>query len=149
MSNIRNPKLKFVKSWRWESTVEEYAKQHLIGYSLNVPCGQSEIGSVRLDIDPNMKPHAVYDMFKTGLDYPDNTFDSIISDPPWKIDYYHRAKLFFELVRVCKVNGIIIYNATWIPTSKMVEFIEVYTRQSAEFANCSQISLFKKVKDRI
>ena len=61
--------------------------------------------------------------------------------------YYFRPKLFFSLVEVCKVGGRIIYNATWIPTSKYVELKETHIRQSSQFSNVSIISVFEKIAD--
>jgi hypothetical protein len=77
----------------------------------------------------------------------DNTFDTVVSDPPWKIGFYQRMKPFFECVRVCKVRGRIIYNAYWIPTSKFVELKEVWVRQDTDWSNTSVISVFKKTSD--
>ena len=86
-----------------------------------------------------------YDFFNDSLPFSDNTFDTIISDPPWKIGHYFRPKLFFKLVEKCKIGGIIIYNATWIPTSKYVKLKEVWVRQSSQFSNVSIISVFEKI----
>mgnify|MGYP001578613612 FL=1 len=88
-----------------------------------------------------------YDFFKDKLDFPDNTFDTIISDPPWKIGHYFRPKLFFSLVEKCKVGGTIIYNATWIPTSKYTKLKETWIRQSSQFSNVSIISVFEKTAE--
>lgn len=83
------------------------------------------------------------------MTFPSNSFDTVVSDPPWKIGYYERFKPFFECVRVCKVGGLIIYNATWIPStpSKDAELMEIFVRQDNDFSNTSIISVFKKVKD--
>jgi ubiquinone/menaquinone biosynthesis C-methylase UbiE len=129
----------------WEEEISEFVKSKIKGKSLNVPCGSSEIGDVRIDIDPNSKATEVGDMNK--INYPDNSFDTVISDPIWKLNYYKRPRQFFELVRVCKVGGLIIFNATWIPTSKAVELKETYIRRSAQFGNVSVISVFEKVRN--
>jgi hypothetical protein len=54
---------------------------------------------------------------------------------------------FFECVRVCKVGGVIIYNAYWIPASKVVKLKEVVIRQDVEWSNTSIISIFEKMAD--
>ena len=82
-----------------------------------------------------------------NLPFEDNTFDTVISDPPWRIGFYHRMKPFFECVRVCKVKGRIIYNAYWIPTSKLVRLEEVWVRQDTDWSNTSVISVFEKISD--
>jgi hypothetical protein len=135
----------FQESWVWEKEISEFIKDRLKGYSLNVPCGTSKIGDERLDIDPKMSMRQAYDMFKNKLPYDDSKFDTVISDPPWKMGHYLRPRLFFELVRVCKVGGIIIYNATWIPSSKFTKLIETRIRMSGDFSNVSILSVFEKI----
>jgi hypothetical protein len=139
--------LNFRPAFMWEEEIEEFVKKKIKGYSLNVPCGKSKLGDVRIDLDPELSMRGAYDFFKDDLDFPDNTFDTIISDPPWKIGHYFRPKLFFKLVEKCKVGGIIIYNATWIPTSKYVKLKECWIRQSSQFSNVSIISVFEKIKE--
>ena len=147
MKNGFNRQLMFKEAFVWEKEVEDFVRERVKGYTLNVPCGTSKIGDVRLDIDPNLSMREAYDFFKDKLPYPSNTFDTVISDPPWKIQHYFRPKLFFPLVEVCKVGGQIIYNATWIPTSKYVKLEETWIRQSSQFSNISIISIFTKIAD--
>ena len=80
------------------------------------------------------------------LPFPDNSFDTVIQDPPWKIGYYQRMRPFFECVRVCKIGGQIIYNAYWIPTSRIVKLKEIWIRQDDPWSNTSIISIFHKIK---
>lgn len=131
----------------WEQEIEDFVKERMKGYTLNVPCGTSKLGDVRLDADTKMSMREAYNFFKDKIPYPKNTFDTVISDPPWHVGHYFRPKLFFSLVDVCKVGGIIIYNATWIPTSKYVKLKEAYIRQSSQFSNVSILSVFEKVED--
>jgi hypothetical protein len=136
--------LQFREAFIWEKEIEDFVKEKMQGYTLNVPCGQSKLGDERLDIDKRFSMKKAYDMFKENLPYKNNTFDTVISDPPWKVGHYFRPRLFFELVRVCKIGGHIIYNATWIPQSKHTKLIETHIRQSASFGNVSIISIFEK-----
>ena len=142
---VRNPKLKFKKSMIWEPSVEEFVKQQISGYTLNVPCGDSLLGNERVDMDAERNPTKIADM--NEIPFANNTFDTVISDPPWHINFFHRPRQFFELIRVCKVGGKIIFNATWVPTSKAVELKEVWIRQSTDFSNASMLSVFEKTTD--
>jgi ubiquinone/menaquinone biosynthesis C-methylase UbiE len=137
------------KCWIWNDSVTNFVKDKIEGYSLNVCAGKNPICNVNLDLDPQDKSILKGDM--RLLPFKSNTFDTVVSDPPWKIGYYERFKPFFECVRVCKVGGRIIYNATWIPStpSKDVELKEVWVRQDNDFSNTSIISMFEKVKDTI
>lgn len=130
-------------SWIWNKSVEEFVQGFVRGYSLNVCAGSSRIGDVRVDLDPKDKSVLKADMI--DLPFENETFDTVIQDPPWKIGYYRRMKPFFECVRVCKVGGRIIYNAYWIPTSKAVQLERVEIRQDKPWTNTSVISIFKKV----
>jgi len=137
--------LDFRPAFIWEKEIEDFVKDRMKGYTLNVPCGTSQLGDIRLDIKADFSMREAYDFFNDSLPFSDNTFDTIISDPPWKIGHYFRPKLFFKLVEKCKIGGIIIYNATWIPTSKYVKLKEVWVRQSSQFSNVSIISVFEKI----
>lgn len=136
--------LNFRPAFQWEAEIEDFVKQRIRGYTLNVPCGTSKLGDERLDLDPNLSMRQAYDFFKDQLPFPDNTFDTVISDPPWAVGHYFRPKLFFTLVEKCKIGGQIIYNATWIPTSKYTRLKETWIRQSYQFSNVSVISIFEK-----
>lgn len=133
------------KSWVWPNLVTEKVRPFIQGYSLNVCAGLSELGDIRLDIDPKLPTVQKADM--NALPYPDNTFDTVVSDPPWKINFFHRQRPFFEVVRVCKVGGRIIYNCTWRPISKYVKLEKVYLRTDNNWANISAIWIFKKIKE--
>ena len=140
-----NSKTKLIDSWVWNGEVSDYVKDKVKGYSLNVCAGKSKIGDVKIDLDPQDKSVIKGDMRE--LKFKDNTFDCVIQDPPWKIGFYQRMKPFFECVRVCKVGGIIIYNAYWIPTSKYTKLKECIIRQDTDWSNTSIISIFEKVGD--
>lgn len=135
------------KTWIWNETVTAFVKDKIKGYSLNVCAGLNPICDVNLDLDPKDKKILKGDM--RLLPFSSNTFDTVVSDPPWKIGYYERFKPFFECIRVCKLGGKIIYNATWIPRSPMgdVKLISCHIRQDNDFTNVSVISVFKKVKN--
>ena len=136
-------KTKLQKCWVWNKKVSDFVKEKLYGHSLNVCAGMNELGSVKLDLDPQDRSIIRGDMI--NLPFKENTFDSVVSDPPWKIGFFQRMKPFFECVRVCKVGGIIIYNAYWIPTSKEVKLKELWVRTDTDWANTSIISVFEKI----
>lgn len=136
-------KVKIQKCWIWNDTITNFVRKRLKGHSLNVCAGMNELGSVKVDLDPKDKSIIKAEM--SNLPFKDNTFDSVVSDPPWKIGFYQRMRPFFECVRVCKIGGTIIYNAYWIPTSKEVKLKQLWVRTDTDWANTSIISVFEKV----
>lgn len=131
--------------WIWNETITEFVKSRIRGYSLNVCAGKNPLCSVNLDLDPQDRTIIKGDM--RLLMFSPETFDTVVSDPPWKISYYERFRPFFECVRVCKVGGRIIYNANWIPMTPSGDATlkEVWIRQDSNFTNVSAISIFQKV----
>ena len=133
---------KIRESWVWPDKVTELVASRIEGHTLNVCAGKSTIGDVKVDMDPENKPDVVANM--RALPFDDNTFDTVVSDPPWKIGYFQRWKPFFECVRVCKVGGLIIYNATWVPESDEADLRETWIRSDTPFGNASIVSIYKK-----
>jgi ubiquinone/menaquinone biosynthesis C-methylase UbiE len=134
-------------SWVWPSQVSSAIKQYLFGKKvsvLNICSGLSDIGDVKIDIDPKNPTIQKGDMDK--LNIPDESFDVVISDPPWKINFFRRMKPFFEAVRVCKTGGTIIYNCVWKPVSKQVKLKKSLIRCDNNWTNVSVIWFFKKIK---
>ena len=139
----KNTKLQ--ECWIWNDTIQKFIEGKIKGYTLNCPSGNNRIGDILCDIDPKFPDVRCVDY--NHLPFNDNTFDTVIQDPPWKIGYYQRMKPFFECVRVCKIGASIIYNAYWIPQSKFVKLKELWVRQDGQFTNASIISIFEKTHD--
>ena len=144
----------FKSKWRWPEDVEETVTELMSGYSLNICCGLSPLGDVRVDAskDPAgmldedsddfdqedlnnalasdavaVQPTMAADM--KNLPFDDCSFDTVIFDPPWKMAYFDRYKPFYEAVRVCKKGGRIIVNAKWPCESELTEIISPFDSQ--------------------
>ena len=143
---LQPAKLQLQKCWVWNNTITAFVKERLVGVSLNVCAGLNPLCTVNLDLDPQDRRIIKGDMRLLPFD-PD-TFDTVVSDPPWKIGYYERFRPFFECVRVCKVGGRIIYNGYWIPMVPSGDAVlkETWIRQDKNFTNTSVISIFEKVQ---
>jgi len=132
-------------AWVWNDSVTAFVRERLHGYTLNVCAGRNPICDVNLDLDPHDRRVIKGDMRR--LPFAPHTFDVVVSDPPWKIAFVDRHRPFYECVRVRKVGGRIIYNATWIPESTDATLDEVWIRQDGRFMTASVISVFTKTKD--
>ena len=140
-------KFRWRKSWRFPRWVEDWFSEFCsYGHTLNVCCGRSMIGDVRVDMDPNSTATINAPMHELPLK--NETFDRVMSDPPWYIPFFHRMWPFYELVRVAKVGGLIALNATWIPESQAVALVDLYVRQDTDFGIASIVSVFQKFTNR-
>ena len=138
--------LQFRKSWRWPHAIESFFELRIEDkYSLHVCCGQSEVGNVRIDLDPNSKRTQEGDM--RNIPFPNNTFDVVFGDWPWKMNFYKRFRPFYEMARVCKVGGSVIINAIWIPHSEVMLLRETFVRCDSPFGTASVILVYKKIAD--
>lgn len=103
-------------TWRQPEDVDRWIRQQCEGRVLNLCSGESPIGDVQVDADPDRDPDVVADM--CNLPFQDASFDTIVFDPPWKLGYYKRMTPFFEAVRVLKPDGLLLMNALWIGESE-------------------------------
>lgn len=134
---------KWVKSWEWPQDITDNVEELLDpGSTLNICAGTNRLGDVKIDLDP--KSENVQKMNMRDLQYPDETFDNVIIDPPWKLGYYQRFRPFYEAVRVTKIGGNIFYNATWIPHSDQCSLVNVYVRRDSHWGNVSVISHYRR-----
>jgi hypothetical protein len=141
----RRGKTRLQTAWIWNDTITAFVRDRLHGYSLNVCAGRNPIASVNLDLDPHDRRVIKGDMRR--LPFAPHSFDTVVSDPPWKIAFFDRHRPFYECVRVCKVGGRIVYNATWIPESTDATLDETWIRQDGRFMTVSVLSIFTKTQD--
>ena len=73
---------KIKPSWVWWASEDRLYAQLLEGYALHVCCGHSQIGDIRVDVDPTVKPDIVADMYH--LPFRRGVFKCAIIDPPWE-----------------------------------------------------------------
>ena len=138
----------YQQNWRDPEEVEEIVKKHLHGYSLNMPCGMSQLGSIRADIDKKVKPDKVIDMFDTP--FKRSKFDSIYCDPPWDINIMKRRRLAINLTNLLKpITGTLIFNCNWILMNKVLRMKEVYFITSDNFGSISAVTIYDKPNNEI
>jgi len=138
----------YQKNWRDPEEVEEIVKKYLHGHSLNMPCGMSQLGSIRADIDEKVKPDKIVDMFDTP--FKRSSFDSIYCDPPWDINIMKRRRLAINLTNLLKpVTGTLIFNCNWILMNKVLRMKEVYFITSDNFGSISAVTIYDKPNKEI
>src|ERR1700677_1461446 len=100
-----------VKKVLWPDEVTEVIQSLLIPRSVHVCAGLSPLGDVRLDNDPNNKPDVLADANK--LPFADESFESVLCDPPYNGQFQWNHDLLKELSRVASKR--IIFQHWFIP----------------------------------
>lgn len=93
---------------RWD----EFVTVHTVSSLLQVCCGGSRLGDVRVDIDPGA-PGANVRADMLRLPFKDGSFTTVACDAIYRIDNRTRVHLQRELARVASHR--IIFKGTWIP----------------------------------
>jgi hypothetical protein len=95
----------------WPEEVEQHISTLLIPRSLHVCCGKSKLGDVRVDLDPANEPDIICDANK--LPFEDESFESVLCDPPYNGKFQWNHDLLKELSRVASKR--IIFQHWFIP----------------------------------
>lgn len=107
-----------VKKVLWPESIEDFLDTLLVGNSLHVCCGLSKLGNVRLDLDENVKPDIIADAAK--LPFADNSFDTVLCDPPYNGKFQWNHDVLSELARVAKTR--IVFQHWFIPANKYGQY---------------------------
>jgi len=92
--------------------LKDIVKKYLKSKSLNLCCGKSQFGDIRVDSDPSVNPDVVCDMW--NLPFKRAEFNSIYCDPVWeKIPRKQSFQFMYMLKGLLKANGYLIWNSTW------------------------------------
>jgi hypothetical protein len=82
----------------WPEAVENFIATQLVGDSLHICCGVSQLGDIRLDLDVRHKPTVIADAAK--LPFKDGSFTTVLCDPPYSGKLQWNHDLLNEMVRV-------------------------------------------------
>ena len=142
--NRRIGRRKFIKAWSWPAEVEQFIAENCEGFVVHVCSGSSELGDLR--IDKYMTADRAGDMLDLPLE--SNIADTVICDPPWGVARHLRARTIYELRRILKIGGKLIFNAPWLPRAPRLELEEVWVAEStAPMNDCGVISVFRKTSE--
>lgn len=103
-------KLALRVNWIQPPNTERWLRRMVVGSSLNVCCGMSRVGDVRIDTDPTTNRTVEGDLFAARDTFGYLSFDTVICDPPY--DYYFgknfgHFKWFLQLSDIAKKRLII------------------------------------------
>lgn len=101
-------------NWIHPANTERWLRRMAIGSTLNVCCGKSLIGDVRVDLSPESSRTEEGDLF--NLRFSPLSFDTVICDPPFS--YYvtgeNRFRWIQDLARISRKRLIISVKANSI-----------------------------------
>lgn len=108
----------------WPGAVEQWIEERLVGSTLHVCCGMSRLGDVRLDLfadDVDVRADAA------KLPFADNSFDTVLIDPPYSGKFQWNHDMLNELHRVAQRR--IIFQHWYSPVNTQGKFkkAHVYT----------------------
>jgi len=109
----------YKKNWSWSKDLERWFR-HLSKkrYSLNFPCGLSQFGDIRADIDPKVKPDIICDLYNPP--FRKGSFTFVLIDPPFRC--YNRFKWLADLVNLST-------DLVLISTPGIVPFIKGFKKE--------------------
>lgn len=105
-----------VKKVLWPASIESFLPSLFVGRTLHVCCGLSQLGDVRLDLDPNVNPDILCDAADMRPFVEDNGFETVLCDPPYNGKFQWNHDLLSELARVASRR--IVFQHWYIPANK-------------------------------
>lgn len=115
-------------NWVHHPDVEKWLSKMAIGRTLNVCCGMSQVGEIRVDTDPNTKRTEEGDLFR--LRFPARSFVTVICDPPFS--YFNRFRWIVELADIADKRLLLAADRTIIRLPKEDWSTRLFAFQSAE-----------------
>jgi hypothetical protein len=98
----------------WNDEVHAAIAKLVTGRSLHVCCGHSMIGTVRMDMNPEVHPSVIADAAR--LPFRDSSFDTVFCDPPYNGGMQWNHDMLSELSRVARHR--IIFQHWFIPADQ-------------------------------
>jgi len=127
------------------STLRRWFLSKMRGRILHLCCGYTRfnVGEINVDIFPNSAADIIADMFH--LPFADNSFDTVVSDPPYKLAYNKRHEFTKEILRVIKKQkgSRILLKLDFIPYFKDFGLTELHIYQGKRYwAHVSLLMVF-------
>ena len=128
------------------NVLRRWFKNRIRGKTLHLCCGLTRfnMGEINVDISENSAADIIADMFH--LPFPDNSFDTVVSDPPYKLAYDKRHEFVKEILRVIKKRrgSRILLKLDFIPYFKDFGLTELHIYQGKRYwAHVSLLMMFE------
>ena len=137
----KHPKWTFADKF----TLHQFFQKHVSGKTLHLCSGKTTLAdAINVDIKQYSTLNVQADMFK--LPFRGNCFDTVISDPPYKLAYDKRHLFVSEILRVIKkrTGSKIVLKLDFIPYFRDFGLKELYVYQGKRYwANVSLLLVFE------
>ena len=90
-------------NWIHPPSVERWLRRMSIGDTLNICCGKSKVGDIRIDLDPNAERNFIGDLFHPP--FRKFSFDTVICDPPYS--YFNKWIWVFRISDLARKRFLI------------------------------------------
>ena len=120
---------------------DQFVIGHAVGRILQVCCGGSSIGQVRVDIDATV-PGVTVQGSMLALPFRDGAFETVCCDPMYNLGNPERIHLQRELARVATAR--LLFKAPWIPRASGWELKDTILIASHTCANVAVLSRLDK-----
>jgi hypothetical protein len=121
------PHIYTVEAILWPRAIEKVIQTRLIGESLHVCCGKSRLGTCRIDLH---EPFVDVRADASALPFIDQSFDTVLIDPPYNGKFQWNHNMLAELARVARKR--IIFQHWFIPVDKDGRFKKSHRFRLAE-----------------
>lgn len=144
---MANP-IKWRPAWVFPQHVEDFIASQCRGFTVHVMNGRSKLGDLRIDMFTD-ETDVRGDAF--ALPLKDRCADTVVCDPPWGLDYRIRGRLLYELRRIIRPGGRLVFNAPWSPKlpGLPIESIYVPDRQLMSFHQLALVFVSRKIKGEL
>jgi len=120
--------------WAFNEDLRAWFSERAKGRTLHLCCGYTHFDfAINLDVDRQANLDVQADMF--DLPFKDNTFDTIICDPPYRLAIHKRALWVREMFRVIKKKkgSRILLKTDFIPYFSNFELKELIVYQGKRY----------------
>jgi len=100
----------------WPESIESFLPSLFVGKTLHVCSGKSMLGDVRVDLDPSNSPDIICDASDMREFFEDNSFETVLCDPPYNGKFQWNHNLLSELSRIASKR--IVFQHWFIPANK-------------------------------
>ena len=125
-------------NWIHNHTVERWLREMAKGDVLNVCCGMSRVGRIRIDIAEGTNRTEAGDLFH--LSFPSQSFDSVICDAPFS--YFNRFDWIADLAKIARKRFILSADRTIIRLPRKDWRVRLFAFQMQRSAHDSYLRLY-------